>query len=135
MIRNLYVRYKQLIFYAFFGICTTAVNMMSYYFCYRIMNIPNVPSTIVSWIVAVLFAYITNKLYVFDSHSFERKVLIREIPAFFGCRISTGILDVVIMYWAVDIMSMNGGMWKLLSNILVIVLNYIASRVVIFTKK
>ena len=134
-IKTLLKKYKSLISYAFFGVCTTAVNVVTYYVSFNIMGLSNVVSTIIAWILAVLFAYITNKLWVFDSKSFDKNVLLKEIPAFFGCRLATGVLDVVIMFLAVDVAHSNGTVWKIISNILVIVINYIASKLIIFKKK
>lgn len=89
----------------------------------------------IAWVAAVVFAFITNKLFVFGSKSFKTDVLVREMASFFGCRLLTGILDIVIMYIAVDVMDMNSTLWKFLSNILVIILNYLASKLVVFKKK
>lgn len=135
MIKELFEKYKSFIMYAVFGVLTTVVNMASYYLCFNIAHIPNVPSTVIAWVLAVLFAFITNKLWVFDSPSFDAKTLGHEIPTFFGARIATGVLDVLIMYLAVDLAHMNPTFWKLISNILVIIINYIASKLVIFRKK
>lgn len=134
-IKKLLLKYKSFISYAFFGVCTTVVNVVSYYLCFNIAGIWNVVSTVIAWVLAVLFAYITNKIWVFESKSFVRKVLVKEIPAFFGCRLATGVLDVVIMYMAVDVMHSNGTVWKIISNILVIIINYVASKIVIFKKR
>ena len=131
-IKELLVKYKSFIMYAVFGVMTTIVNMVVYYLCFNILGIPNVPSTIIAWILAVCFAFITNKLWVFDSKSFSAKVLRHEIPTFFGARIATGLLDVGIMYLAVDLFHWNSTVWKLISNILVIIINYIASKLIIF---
>ena len=115
----------------FFGVLTTLINWGSYFLCYNIVQIPNVPSTIIAWILAVAFAFITNKIWVFGSKSFNGKVLLYEIWTFLSARLITGILDVVIMYFAVDVFAMNSTVWKLISNIIVIVLNYIFSRLII----
>jgi putative flippase GtrA len=131
-IRGLLNKYRSFILYAAFGVLTTIVNMVVYYLCFNIMGIPNVPSTIIAWVMAVSFAFITNKLWVFDSKSFSAKTLKHEIPTFFGARIATGLLDVGIMYLAVDVLNWNSTLWKLISNILVIILNYIASKLIIF---
>lgn len=118
--------------YAVFGVLTTAVNMASYFLCFQIAGIPNVPSTVIAWVLSVCFAFITNKLWVFDSRSFSAKVLKHELPAFFGARIATGLLDVGIMYLAVDLLHWNPALWKLISNLLVIIINYVASKLIIF---
>ena len=121
--------------YAIFGGLTTVVNMVSYYLSFNVLKIPNVPSTVIAWVLAVAFAFVTNKLWVFDSPSFDAKTLKHEIPTFFGARLATGVLDVAIMYLAVDLMHWNPTVWKLISNVLVIIINYVASKLVIFRKK
>lgn len=134
-IKDLIEKNKSLISYAFWGVCTTVVNVASYYVCYNLWGVSNVVSTAIAWLCAVLFAYVTNKLFVFDSKSFAWGVLKREVPAFFACRIATGVLDVVIMYLAVDVAGSNATVWKIISNVLVIIINYIASKRIIFKKK
>lgn len=134
-IKELFKKYKSFIAYAFFGVCTTLVNLLSYKLFYFVIGIKNVPATILAWLFAVLFAFITNKLWVFDSKSFTPKVFLRELTMFFIFRIATGVLDVAIMWFTVDKMKWNAMVWKLISNILVIVLNYVASKLVIFIKK
>ena len=127
-------KYKSLILYAVFGGLTTLVNMAAYWLCYEVLGIPNTVSTCIAWFLAVCFAFITNKLWVFDSKSFDAKTLKHEIPTFFGARIATCLLDVAIMYLAVDVMHWTPIVWKLISNVIVIVLNYIASKLLIFKK-
>ena len=134
-VMELFKRYKSFISYGFFGVCTTLVNLLSYRLFYFALGVPNVPSTLIAWLLAVLFAYITNKLWVFDSKSFAFDVVIPELIKFFVCRIATGVLDVGIMWLAVDKMQWNAMVWKLISNFIVILLNYVASRLVIFVKK
>ena len=127
-------RIKQLVLYGIFGVLTTVVNMLSYNVSYSLLGIPNVPSTIIAWVLAVAFAFITNKIWVFSSKSFDRKTLRHEILSFLGARIGTGLIDLLIMYIAVDVLKWNPILWKLISNVIVIILNYIASRLVIFRK-
>ena len=133
--KKIILKYKSIIAYLIFGVLTTLINWGSYFLCYNIVQIPNVPSTIIAWILAVAFAFITNKIWVFGSKSFNGKVLLHEIWTFLAARLITGILDVVIMYFAVDVFAMNSTVWKLISNIIVIVLNYIFSRLIIFKKE
>ena len=99
------------------------------------MGINNVPATALAWLFAVLFAFVTNKLFVFASKSLKVSVILYELATFFACRIATGLVDVAIMWLAVDKMHWNAVLWKFLSNILVIILNYVASKLIIFTKK
>ena len=128
----LYKKYKKVILYLLFGGITTFLNLICYYLCYDITGIANVPSTVIAWVVAVLVAYATNRKYVFGSQIKEWKAILREVSSFFLCRIATGIMDVGIMVFAVDIMGWNSWIWKLISNVLVVILNYIASKLWIF---
>lgn len=133
-IRELIMKYRSMILYVVFGALTTLVNMAAYALCFSVLGIPNVPSTVIAWVLAVSFAFVTNKLWVFDSKSWDGRTLRHEIPAFFGARLLTGLLDVGIMYVTVDVMGWNGMVWKLISNVIVIILNYIASKLFIFRK-
>ena len=132
--RALFMKHRGLILYVLVGALTTLVNMAAYWLCFNMLGIPNVSATVTAWILAVSFAFITNKVWVFESRSFDGKTLWREIPAFFGARLLTGLLDVGIMYAAVDMLGWNALVWKLISNVIVIVLNYVASKLVIFRK-
>lgn len=128
-------KYQSLISYAIFGVLTTIVNIVTYNVCYSKIGIGNTVSNVIAWILAVAFAYVTNKIWVFDSKSWKWSVLKREVTAFVSCRLATGIMDIVIMFLCVDIMDMPAMLMKLLSNILVIILNYIFSKLIIFKKK
>lgn len=132
--KELILKYKSLLSYLFFGGCTTLINLVTYYLSAHVFNFSTVVSTIVAWVVAVIFAYITNKIWVFECKSWERNVLIKEISSFFACRLLTGLLDIIIMAVCVDILHFNDLIIKILSNVVVIVLNYIASKLVIFKR-
>ncbi len=131
-ITQLLKRYKDIIMYGIFGLMTTAVNVGVYYLSFNILSFSNIVSTVSAWFMSVLFAFVTNKIWVFESRSFKAGVLIREMLSFFSCRLLTGALDLLIMYAAVDYMGWNALLWKVISNIIVIVLNYIAGKVLIF---
>lgn len=128
-------KYKSFIMYAIFGVLTTVINLASYYVLYNMLHWSNLASTALAWLIAVIFAFATNKKWVFDSQSMEWKVLLYELVTFFACRLATGVLDMVVMFVAVDVMAWNEMLWKLLSNVIVIILNYVASKLVIFKKK
>ncbi|MBE6969699.1 MAG: GtrA family protein [Ruminococcaceae bacterium] len=132
---TLFRKYREVILYLFFGGCTTLINIVVYALLYRGLQMANVPSTILAWLVSVIFAFLTNRSFVFESKETELRGRLRELLSFFGCRILTGILDVLIMALAVDMMGWNGLIWKIISNVIVIVLNYIASKFFIFRKQ
>ena len=135
IIIKLMKKYKSFIAYAVFGVFTTVVNIVTYNLCYYQAGLSNTLSNIAAWILAVTFAYLTNKAWVFESRSWKWEVLRSEVPAFISCRLATGIMDLVIMYIMVDIMGWNAMLMKIISNVLVSVLNYIFSKLVIFKKK
>lgn len=132
IMKNMLEKYKSILMYLFFGICTTVINIVTYWMFYISLDFPNVLSTIFSWIISVLFAYITNKLWVFESRSFGKKVLVREIATFFGARFISGIIDLAIMFLFVDMLLFPAMIIKFISNIFVVIFNYVASKVVIF---
>lgn len=136
---DLYMRYKEMILYIVFGGFTTLVNIVVYWLMYNKSDFSNMTSTIAAWILSVLFAFVTNKLFVFESKTFALKVLISEMSSFFLCRLATGLMDLGIMYVFVDLdivgMKQYNIVIKILSNVLVIILNYIASKLLIFKKK
>ena len=119
--------------YLIFGVLTTLVDWISYWYMRRVGTDYRL-ATAGSWAAAVLFAFVTNKLFVFSSKSFVWGKLRYELVTFLACRLLTGGLDIGIMFIAVDIMNWNGTVWKIVSNIVVIILNYIASKLVIFKK-
>lgn len=135
IILNLIKKHKSFIAYGVFGVFTTIVNIATYNYCYNSLGISNTLSNVAAWIFAVTFAYLTNKVWVFDSKSWKWEVLKREVVAFISCRLATGILDVVIMFVCVDILGLHALLMKIISNVLVIILNYIFSKLVIFKKK
>ena len=128
-------KYQSFIAYAVFGVLTTIVNIVTYSVCYNSIGISNTLSNVLAWILSVAFAYVTNKIWVFDSKSWAWKVLRREVPAFVSCRLATGILDIVIMFVCVDVMGWHAMLMKIISNVLVIILNYVFSKLIIFKKK
>ena len=128
-------KYRSFIAYAVFGVFTTIVNIASYSVCYNNLGLSNTFSNVIAWILAVTFAYLTNKVWVFDSKSWKWDVLKKEVMAFIRCRIATGILDLVLMYVSVDLMDWNALLMKICSNVLVIILNYVFSKLVIFKEK
>lgn len=130
--KNMLEKYKSILMYLFFGICTTVINIVTYWIFYIYLDFPNILSTIFSWIISVLFAYITNKLWVFESRSFDKQVLSHEIPTFFGARLLSGVIDLGIMFVFVDILFSPAMVVKFISNVFVVIFNYIASKLVIF---
>ncbi len=128
-------KYRGLILYAVFGALTTVINIAVYALCYRALRLPNVPSNVIAWILAVLFAFVTNKLYVFESKSLDRGTVLRELVSFVSARLATGLLDLAVMFVGVDLLHGPDLVFKVGSNVIVIILNYVLSKLVVFRKK
>ena len=134
MLFALFKKYKAPILYLFFGGVTTVINIAVYDLLYYVVGASNDLSNVISWIITVTVAYITNKLWVFESRGTGTKTLLREITSFFGCRAATGVMDFAIMHIGVDILAYPAFLLKVISNIIVIILNYVASKLIIFKK-
>lgn len=133
-IKRLFNKYKELINYAFWGVFATITNIVVYYLCYDLSHLSNSISTIIAWIASVLVAFITNKLWVFNSRNSSWQKTLCEFVSFTGFRLLSGVLDLGIMIWSVDMMHMNAMVWKIISNVVVIALNYVFSKFIIFKK-
>lgn len=133
--KDLYKKYKGIISYLFFGVSTTIINVSAYWSLAHFINFPVMTSTIIAWFLAVLFAYITNRKWVFHSEAKCSREIIQEIFSFFLCRFITGIIDWVCMFLFVDILGLNDIIIKFINNVIVIILNYVTSKLVIFKNK
>lgn len=134
-IAELFRKHRSVIAYVFFGVCTTAINIAVYCLFYMLLGISNIPATCLAWFFAVLFAFYTNKVYVFDSKSFRYSLFVRELLLFYFCRLLTGGIDIGIMYVTVDVLHLNAPVSKAASNVIVIITNYIASKFLVFSHK
>lgn len=128
-------KYADVISYLFFGVLTTAVNYLIYLPCYNLLSWSAGFSNIVAWIGAVAFAFLTNKPFVFKSYDWSWSVVWPELTRFIGCRIGSGVLETGILLICVDIFHWNGNVMKLTTAVLVIILNYIGSKFLVFKKK
>ncbi len=133
--KYIYEKHKEFITYAGFGCGTVALNFLGFYVCYYYLGRGTVVSNMVAWVMAVTFAFITNKLYVFESKSFEWQIIVHEAISFFGCRALTGAFDVIMMYETVDKLQMDAMLMKTLVNIIVIALNYVVSKKIVFKEE
>lgn len=134
-IRFLVEKYWDILTYLVFGVLTTVVNYMVYLPAYNLLGLSASVSNVLSWVVAVAFAYVTNKPFVFKSHDWSRKTVIPELTKFVSCRIASGAMETVILLVAVDLLGWNGNIWKLLTQVMVVVLNYVFSKLIVFRKK
>ncbi len=127
-------KYKELIMYLIFGVLTTLVNIVVYALCTRGLSLDIYISNVIAWILSVLFAYSTNRRYVFNSKVKLLSEKIKEITSFYGCRLFTFGVDMVLMFILIDVIFVDDMLSKIVVNVIVIVLNYILSKFLIFKK-
>ena len=133
---ELYKKYQEIINYLIVGVLTTIVSLVTYYICVLTVFNPEDAlelqlANIISWICAVLFAYITNKIFVFKS---KNRNIIKEISSFVGARVLTLILDMLIMFIMVITLGINDKVSKLVVQVVVTILNYVFSKIFVFKK-
>lgn len=159
--RELFHRYREVISYLFFGVLTTLVSIISYAVFRAVFpNAESVPAwlswiftlterfgvesntifpNILSWILASTFAFITNRVFVFKSENRTFSKVFPEALKFYASRLSTLLVDVLLMFLLVDLTGFHAGWYELLAkiftNVVVIVLNYIFSKIFVFRKK
>ena len=133
-IKALLHRYQDIISYLFFGVMTTAVNYVVYLPCYNLLGLSAAVSNVIAWVGAVAFAYLTNKPFVFKSHDWSAKTVVPELTKFVGCRVGSGLLETGIIFVFVDLLRFDGNVMKLATSVLVVVLNYVASKLLVFKK-
>ena len=149
-IKELYKKYKEIILYIFYGGLTTLVNFIAYWLFDLILGAElYLVTNIIAWVVAAVFAYIVNKLFVFDSKSWAPKILAKELPEFFGARVFSFVIEELGMLMFVDgfdfksiaidvfgIFTLTGALIaKIILAIIVIILNYFFSKFIIFRRK
>ena len=133
-LKTMVEKHRDVLLYLFFGVLTTVVNYVVYLPCYNVLGLSGSVSNVIAWVGAVAFAYLTNKPFVFRSHDWSAKTVIPELTKFVGCRIGSGALETAIILVTVDWLGWNGNAMKLLTSVLVVVLNYIGSKLLVFRK-
>ncbi len=106
-ISEYYCRYRSIVLYLVLGVCTTLVNVAAYWVCHHGLGWPIMTSTIMAWLLAVLFAYVTNRKWVFESEETSPGGIMWEMGRFFSCRFATGVLDWACMLVFVDLLRFN----------------------------
>ena len=121
--------------YLVFGVLTTVVNYLVYLPCLNWLHLPASVSNCIAWVVAVVFAFVTNKPFVFRSHDWSAKVVFPELAKFISCRLASGVLETAILFVTVDCLHWNGNIWKFITQVLVVIFNYVGSKLLVFRKK
>jgi putative flippase GtrA len=127
-------KYYSLIFYIFLGIVTTIINISTYLLLLSV-NLNNHISVVISWFLSVVFAYVSNKLWVFDFNFIFNNGLVIEFCLFLLTRITTLFLEMIIIWYGVQYLCQSPVVWKFIDNVFVVIINYLISKLIIFRKK
>ena len=135
-IRNFYAKHREILPYLIFGVLTTLVNWGVFFPLYNFTSLKSYGTlcNAIAWVVAVAFAFLTNKPIVFESHDWSGGVVIPELLKFVGCRIFSFLVESVFIFVSIDILKWNGNLMKILISVIVVLINYIGSKL-LFRKK
>lgn len=136
---NLYKKYQEIINYLIVGVLTTVVSIVTYFLFSLVLDIENnilfILANVLSWICAVIFAYVTNKKFVFNTTTSNKKEEIKVFSMFVSSRITTLLIELAFMFVTVKIILINDKIAKVIAQFIVIVLNYVLSKLFVFKKK
>ncbi|GEP18809.1 GtrA family protein [Pediococcus argentinicus] len=132
MLINLFNKYKSVISYLFWGVITTLVNIVSYIIFDRVFHVNYQVSTVIAWFLSVLTAYVTNKLWVFNSKTETTSELLSEMTKFFTMRVATLLIEMFIMWIGVSLLKWDSILVKIIDNVVVVVSNYFFSKILVF---
>jgi len=125
---------NELVLYFIFGALTTVVSLGSYAICNSVFEFHYLISNVISWVLAVAFAYVTNKVFVFQSRGLGFDQLRREISLFVAARVASLGIEEVGLFVLIGLMDWNKNLSKLLMQVIVVIVNYVFSKLVIFRK-
>lgn len=121
--------------YLIFGVLTTVIDYVISNVLFYWTQVPTIPAQTIAWVAAVLFAFVTNKWWVFESHTLVPKEVWKEFVSFVACRVATFLFNLAALAVMVDWMHMEFFVCKLLISVVVVILNYVFSKILIFAKK
>ena len=133
--RNFFSKYRDVLLYLIFGGLTTLVNFLVYFHLYNLQGLSGAFSNVIAWLVAVIFAFLTNKPFVFQSYDWSVKTVLPEATKFVGCRILSGLMETLSIWMFVDLLRWNGNWIKIIVSVMVVILNFIFSKWIVFIKK
>ena len=132
--KNIFIKYQSFLLYVIFGVLTTIVNIIVFFILYNMLHTGHNIAYVVAWFWAVLFAYLTNRVWVFHSTSTTTASIIKEVWQFYLARVLTGIIGYFILTFGVDLLRQDANIWNIIQNIFVIVSNFVLSKLIIFKK-
>ena len=135
LIKKYCAKYRELILYVVFGVLTTLVNWVSYWLLADLLHVDYMAATFIAQVLPILFAYVTNRRWVFESKVRGVKGVALEMAKFFGARGASLVLDLAAMYLGVTLLRIDDKLMKLISNGIIIAANYVFSKLFVFKKQ
>lgn len=135
MLKKLMKKYEELIMYIIVGVCTMIVSLVSYFIMANTLQVYYQAANIISWVLAVAFAYVTNKKYVFKSPYTSVQATTKELVSFVSSRVASLLVEILSMFFFVQVCQIDDNIVKLMNQVLVTVLNYIFSKFWVFRKE
>lgn len=128
-------KYRELIQYGFWGVMTTLVNYIVYFGCTKLAGIDYLISNVAAWCVAVIFAFLVNKVFVFQANAWDAKALLWEFGSFVSARVLSGVMETGLLWLFVEQLHFSDAVIKIVAGVLVVIINYVFSKLIIFRKK
>lgn len=132
---ELFRKYRELIQYGFWGVMTTLVNYVVYFVCTKLAGIDYLISNVIAWCVAVIFAFVVNKVFVFQAKGWGGKALLWEFGSFVSARVLSGVMETGLLWLFVEQLHFGDAVIKIVAGVLVVIINYFFSKLIIFRKK
>lgn len=127
-------KHIDIVSYLFFGGLTTVVSFVIYFSLYRYVRFSAAWSNVIAWVAAVLFAFVTNKPFVFRSNNWSLAVVFPELGKFVGSRLVSGLLETAFLALTVDVLGLHNLTMKIVASVMVVILNYVSSKLIVFRK-
>ena len=128
-------KYQDILAYLVFGVLTTLVDFLVYFPLTNLLSMNATLANVIAWAASVSFAFVTNKPFVFKSHDWSTQVLLPELSKFIGTRLGSGALATAMIFLLVDCMSLDVNIVKIAVSVLVVIINYVGSKLLVFRKK
>lgn len=123
---------KEILGYLIFGVLTTVVNYVAYFVATKLFGINYLVANVIAWFISVVFAYVTNKFWVFENKSVEIKALVKEIFLFVSARVMSGGIETLFLFVFVSLLGFDDGVIKIIASVFVVIFNYFFSKFIIF---
>ena len=133
-IRSIFGKYRHILSYLLFGVLTTAVDSAVFYPLYNLADMNVTLAKTIAWIVAVIFAYFTNKAFVYHSRDWSFKVAFPEFLKFVASRLASFALTIVLIFVTVELLSWNGNIMNIVVAVFVVIMNYITGKLLFRNK-